>query len=167
MEVPVDAFVETINHWNEMCAPAPIPTSGYARTMMMTIDQLPFYATGSTPTAIAPPAALIVDTECRVLTKRSPAHPACFAAGITSGGMFYNIYPHNLNCLSRTQLPDGPPPSAGARRQGSIIPTYSDRRFLPARTRTGGRQARRPFVVVPFTCTASEARWSPTGSGRP
>ena len=46
---------------------------------------------------------LIVDTECRVLTKDRQPIPGLFAAGITSGGMFYNTYPHNLNCLSHTR----------------------------------------------------------------
>ena len=26
-----------------------------------------------------------------------------FAIGLTSGGMFFNTYPHNLNCLSHTR----------------------------------------------------------------
>ena len=54
------------------------------------------YASGTT-------GGLIVDTECRVLTKDRQPIPGLFAAGITSGGMFYNTYPHNLNCLSHTR----------------------------------------------------------------
>lgn len=29
--------------------------------------------------------------------------PGLFAIGLTSGGMFQNTYPHNLNCLSHTR----------------------------------------------------------------
>ena len=46
---------------------------------------------------------LIVDTECRVLDKDRQPIEGLFAAGIVSGGMFYNTYPHHLNCLSHTR----------------------------------------------------------------
>lgn len=46
---------------------------------------------------------LLVDTECRVLDKNRTPIDGLFAAGVVSGGMFYNTYPHNLNCLSHTR----------------------------------------------------------------
>ena len=103
MEVPVDAFVETINHWNEMCAAGADTDFDMPGTMMMTIDQPPFYATKEYADGLCTTGGLIVDTECRVLTKDRQPIPGLFAAGITSGGMFYNTYPHNLNCLSHTR----------------------------------------------------------------
>ena len=45
MEVPADTFVETINHWNEMCAAGADTDFDMPGSMMMTIDQPPFYAT--------------------------------------------------------------------------------------------------------------------------
>ena len=118
--MPVDAFVETINHWNEMCAAGADTDFDMPGTMMMTIDQPPFYATKEYADGLCTAGGLIVDTECRVLDQGSPAHRrACSPAGITSGGMFYNTYPHNLNCLSpHAQLPDGLHCRPGARRQG-------------------------------------------------
>ena len=46
---------------------------------------------------------LLVDTECRVLDKDRQPIDGLFAIGLTSGGMFFNTYPHNLNCLSHTR----------------------------------------------------------------
>ena len=39
MEVPADTFVETINHWNEMCAAGADTDFDMPGSMMMTIDQ--------------------------------------------------------------------------------------------------------------------------------
>lgn len=103
MEVPADTFVETINHWNEMCAAGADTDFDMPGSMMMTIDQPPFYATKEYADGLCTTGGLIVDTECRVLDKERQPIEGLFAAGIVSGGMFYNTYPHNLNCLSHTR----------------------------------------------------------------
>lgn len=103
MEVPADTFVETINHWNEMCAAGADTDFDMPGSMMMTIDQPPFYATKEFADGLCTTGGLIVDTECRVLDKDRQPIEGLFAAGIVSGGMFYNTYPHHLNCLSHTR----------------------------------------------------------------
>lgn len=94
MEVPADTFVETINHWNEMCAAGADTDFDMPGSMMMTIDQPPFYATKEFADGLCTTGGLIVDTECRVLDKDRQPIEGLFAAGIVSGGMFYNTYPH-------------------------------------------------------------------------
>lgn len=103
MEVPADTFVETINHWNEMCAAGADTDFDMPGSMMMTIDQPPFYATKEFADGLCTTGGLIVDTECRVLDKDRQPIEGLFAAGIVSDGMFYNTYPHHLNCLSHTR----------------------------------------------------------------
>ena len=76
---------------------------GMPGSMMMTIDQPPFYATKEFADGLCTTGGLIVDTECRVLDKDRQPIEGLFAAGIVSGGMFYNTYPHHLNCLSHTR----------------------------------------------------------------
>lgn len=103
MEVPADAFVATINRWNEMAAAGKDEDFNFPGAMMMTIDTPPFYATKEHADGLCTTGGLLVDTACRVLDKERQPIEGLFAAGIVSGGMFYNTYPHNLNCLSHTR----------------------------------------------------------------
>ena len=103
MEVPADAFVATINRWNEMAAAGKDEDFNFPGEMMMAIDTPPFYATKEHADGLCTAGGLLVDTACRVLDKERQPIEGLFAAGIVSGGMFYNTYPHNLNCLSHTR----------------------------------------------------------------
>ncbi|MCR2037087.1 FAD-dependent oxidoreductase [Adlercreutzia caecimuris] len=103
MEVPADDFVATINRWNEMAAAGKDEDFNFPGEMMMTIDTPPFYATKEHADGLCTAGGLLVDTACRVLDKERQPIEGLFAAGIVSGGMFYNTYPHNLNCLSHTR----------------------------------------------------------------
>lgn len=103
MEVPADEFVATINRWNEMAAAGKDEDFNFPGEMMMTIDTPPFYATKEHADGLCTAGGLLVDTACRVLDKERQPIEGLFAAGIVSGGMFYNTYPHNLNCLSHTR----------------------------------------------------------------
>ncbi|NBJ67026.1 FAD-dependent oxidoreductase [Adlercreutzia caecimuris] len=103
MEVPADEFVATINRWNEMAAAGKDEDFNFPGEMMMAIDTPPFYATKEHADGLCTAGGLLVDTACRVLDKERQPIEGLFAAGIVSGGMFYNTYPHNLNCLSHTR----------------------------------------------------------------
>lgn len=103
MEVPADEFVATINRWNEMAAAGKDEDFNFPGEMMMTIDTPPFYATKEHADGLCTAGGLLVDTACRVLDRDRQPIEGLFAAGIVSGGMFYNTYPHNLNCLSHTR----------------------------------------------------------------
>lgn len=103
MEVPADDFVATIKRWNEMAAAGKDEDFNFPGDMMMTIDTPPFYATKEHADGLCTAGGLLVDTECRVLDIDHNPVDGLFAAGLTSGGMFYNTYPHNLNCLSHTR----------------------------------------------------------------
>ena len=97
------ALLDEIAHYNEMCAAGADTDFDMPGSMMMTIDQPPFYATKEFADGLCTTGGLIVDTECRVLDKDRQPIEGLFAAGIVSGGMFYNTYPHHLNCLSHTR----------------------------------------------------------------
>lgn len=103
MEVPVDAFVASIERWNAMAAAGKDEDFGFPGDTMMTIDTPPYYATKEFADGLCTAGGLLVDTECRVLDKNRTPIEGLFAAGVVSGGMFYNTYPHNLNCLSHTR----------------------------------------------------------------
>lgn len=103
MEVPVDTFVASIERWNAMAAAGKDEDFGFPSDMMMTIDTPPYYATKEFADGLCTAGGLLVNTECRVLGKNRTPIEGLFAAGVVSGGMFYNTYPHNLNCLSHTR----------------------------------------------------------------
>lgn len=103
MEVPVDTFVASIKRWNEMAAAGKDEDYNFPGDMMMTIDTPPFYATKEYADGLCTGGGLLVNTDCQVIdADRSPVE-GLYATGIVSGGMFYNTYPHNLNCLSHTR----------------------------------------------------------------
>lgn len=103
MGVPVDAFVETINHWNEMCDAGEDADFHTPGSMMAKIDTPPFYANLEGAEALSTAGGLQVDIHSRVLNSDFQPIDGLFALGLTSGGMFQNTYPHNLNCLSHTR----------------------------------------------------------------
>ncbi len=103
MEVPVDVFLATIERWNEMAAAGKDEEFGFPGHMMMTIDTPPFYATKEYADGLCTVGGLIVNTDGQVLNKNREVIEGLFAIGLTSGGMFHNTYPHNLNCLSHTR----------------------------------------------------------------
>jgi len=103
MEVPVDTFVATIKHWNEMVAAGSDPDFNFPGNMMMTIDTPPYYANKEFADGLCTVGGLLVDTNAQVLDVNHSPIKGLFAIGLTSGGMFYNTYPHNLNCLSHTR----------------------------------------------------------------
>lgn len=103
MEVPVDTFVESIRHWNEMAAAGKDTDYNFPGHMMMTIDTPPFYATKEYADGLCTAGGLLVDENCQALNKDRTPVEGLYAIGLTSGGMFYNTYPHNLNCLSHTR----------------------------------------------------------------
>ncbi|QEM69848.1 FAD-binding protein [Geobacter sp. FeAm09] len=103
MGVPQDAFVATIKRWNEMAAAGKDSDFNFPGNMMMTIDSPPYYATKEFSDGLCTASGLIVDTNSRVLDKSRSPIDGLYAIGLTSGGMFYNTYPHNLNCLSHTR----------------------------------------------------------------
>ncbi len=103
MDVPRDTFVATIKRWNEMAAAGKDSDFNFPGTMMMTLDTPPYYATKEYADGLGTAGGLIIDTNSQVLDKDHAPIGGLFAIGLTSGGMFYNTYPHNLNCLSHTR----------------------------------------------------------------
>lgn len=68
----------------------------------MPIDTPPYYATKESSCGLCTVGGLIVDENCRVLNAERTPIEGLFATGITSGGLYFNTYPHNLNCISHT-----------------------------------------------------------------
>lgn len=102
MGVPSDDFVDTINHWNAMAMADGDVVFSMPKDHMMTIDTPPYYATRESSLGLCTVGGLIVDEDCHVLNKDHQPIEGLFATGITSGGMYFNTYPHNLNCISHT-----------------------------------------------------------------
>lgn len=103
MGVDQKTFVETIEHWNDMCD-AGVDTDFYfPGEMMYKIDTPPYYATLEGAESLSTVGGLQVDKHSRVLNVDFVPIKGLFAIGLTSGGMFQNTYPHTINCLSHTR----------------------------------------------------------------
>jgi succinate dehydrogenase/fumarate reductase flavoprotein subunit/uncharacterized protein with FMN-binding domain len=103
MGVPADTFVETINHWNEMCDAGEDTDFGYPGQYMHRIDTAPFYATREMAESLATSGGLQVNEYSQVLNTTGEPIEGLYALGNTSGSMFYGTYPHSMNCLSHTR----------------------------------------------------------------
>ena len=103
MGVDQEAFVATIERWNEMCDAGEDTDFHMPAQMMAKIDTPPFYANLEGAEALSTAGGLQVDIHSRVLNTEFKPISGLFALGLTSGGMFANTYPHNLNCLSHTR----------------------------------------------------------------
>ncbi len=103
MGVDPDTFVATIEHWNEMCDAGEDTDFHFPGSMMAKIDTPPYYANLEGAEALSTAGGLQVDIHSRVLNTDFQPISGLFAVGLTSGSMFFNTYPHNLNCLSHTR----------------------------------------------------------------
>ena len=103
MGVPVDAFVATIERWNEMCDAGEDVDFGYPAQYMHRIDTAPFYATREMAESLATSGGLQVNEYSQVLNTQNKPIEGLYAIGNTSGSMFYGTYPHSMNCLSHTR----------------------------------------------------------------
>lgn len=103
MGVPVDAFVATINHWNEMCDAGEDYDFHFPGKMMHKIDTAPFYATKEMASALCTAGGLQITDKSEVLNGNAEPIPGLYAIGNVSGSMFSGTYPHNENCLSHSR----------------------------------------------------------------
>ena len=103
MGVPVDAFVATIERWNEMCDNGGDTDYGYPAEHMHRIDTAPFYATREMAESLATSGGLQVNELSQVLSTAGIPIEGLYAIGNTSGSMFSGTYPHSMNCLSHTR----------------------------------------------------------------
>ena len=103
MGVPADAFVETINHWNEMCDAGEDTDFHFPGKMMHKIDTAPFYATKEMASALCTAGGLQITDKSEVLNTEAQPIEGLYAIGNVSGSMFSGTYPHNENCLSHSR----------------------------------------------------------------
>lgn len=103
MGIDPDAFVETINRWNDMCDTGEDTDFYFPSEMMYKIDTPPYYTTLEGAESLSTAGGLQIDRHSRVLNADFQPIQGLFAVGLTSGSMFQNTYPHTLNCLSHTR----------------------------------------------------------------
>ncbi len=103
MGVPAEAFVATIEHWNEMCDAGEDTDFHFPGSMMHKIDTAPFYATKEMASALCTSGGLQITASSEVLDTDAQPIPGLYAIGNVSGSMFSGTYPHNENCLSHSR----------------------------------------------------------------
>lgn len=103
MGVDRDAFVATIQHWNEMCDAGEDTDFHFPGKMMHKIDTAPFYATYEMAEALCTVGGLQITASSQVLDTQAKPISGLYAIGNVSGSMFSGTYPHNENCLSHSR----------------------------------------------------------------
>ena len=86
MGVPVDAFVETVNKYNEYTLAKHDPDFG-KEFFGNPIDEAPFCATPRSPSLHHTMGGLKINTETEVLDTNGNAIPGLYAAGEVCGGI--------------------------------------------------------------------------------
>ena len=87
MGVPVDAFVETMNTWNEAVATGEDKEFGRNNGMDADLSTAPFYAIQIAPGIHHTMGGIKIDTDTQVIDTEGNVIPGLFAAGETTGGV--------------------------------------------------------------------------------
>jgi len=94
--VPVDTFMETVNHYNELCANGE-DTDFFKDAVFMTpVVEGPFYATKVGAGLLAVVGGLHIDLNNQVCNKDDEPIPGLYAVGNVSGDMYAVDYPINF-----------------------------------------------------------------------
>lgn len=96
--LPVDAFVATVAHYNELCEQGADVDFGKASKYMQPIAEPPFYAMLRDYAIAAIPAGLVIDVNGQCKDAEGNLIPGLFAAGNCSGP-FYSDIDYSLSTM--------------------------------------------------------------------
>lgn len=101
LDIPADAFLETIERYNELCASGGDLDFGKSTTCMISVDQPPFYAIRRSYCISAITSGLEVTAENQVLDTEGAPIPGLYAVGNCSGPFYGSPdYPMDIPGLS-------------------------------------------------------------------
>jgi fumarate reductase flavoprotein subunit len=107
LALPIKTLKATIKRYNGFCQSGIDEDFGKRRSLLIPIDEGPFYGSYSIPSALIITGGLLTNTKFQVLDDRERVIPGLYAVGTISGDMFGNIYTfmlpgHNLgaNCVT-------------------------------------------------------------------
>ena len=93
MDVPVEAFIRTVERYNENCANGVDADYGKRKELMIGIEKPPYFALKFGPSMLNVFGGFLTDTKLRVLDKDRNPIPGLYATGMVAGGMYGVDYP--------------------------------------------------------------------------
>lgn len=96
LQIPADAFVESVKRYNELCTKGVDEDFGKESYRMLPLDMPPFRAATIGGQLLCTLDGLRVNTDLQVLDVNHDPIPGLYAAGNDSGGFFANNYPELL-----------------------------------------------------------------------
>ncbi len=100
LNIPVDTFVKTVEHYNELCA-AGEDTDYYKETHRLTpIDAAPFYGIRTCAWHLTTLDGVRINKDMQVLREDGTAIEGLWATGDCTGGFFANNYPNLFTGLA-------------------------------------------------------------------
>jgi succinate dehydrogenase/fumarate reductase flavoprotein subunit len=104
MGIPADAFIATIERYNEFCAKGKDDDYNVPAKCLNAISQPPFYALKEKARMLTTVSGLRITEKSEVLSleTRSPIL-GLYAVGNVSGSMFVGSYAHNVSGVSHSR----------------------------------------------------------------
>ncbi len=100
LNIPVDTFVKTVEHYNELCA-AGEDTDYYKESHRMTpVDTAPFYGIRTCAWHLTTLDGVRINKDMQVLREDGTVIEGLYATGDCSGGFFANNYPNLFTGLA-------------------------------------------------------------------
>ncbi|MBQ6326513.1 MAG: FAD-binding protein, partial [Clostridia bacterium] len=100
LNIPVDAFVETVNRYNELCAKGVDEDYGKSAHRMTPVDTAPFYGIRTCAWHLTTLDGCRINTDMQVIREDGTPIEGLWATGDVTGGFFANNYPNLFTGLA-------------------------------------------------------------------
>lgn len=100
LNIPSDAFVETVNHYNELCAAGEDTDYGKERHRLTPVDTAPFYGVRTCAWHLTTLNGCRINTDMQVIRADGTPIEGLYASGDCTGGMFATTYPNLFTGLA-------------------------------------------------------------------
>ncbi len=100
LNIPVDAFVRTVERYNALCAAGKDEDYGKAPHRMTPVDTAPYYGIRTCAWHLTTLDGVRINTDMQVLREDGSVIEGLYAAGDCSGGFFANNYPNLFTGLA-------------------------------------------------------------------
>ena len=100
LDIPVDAFVETVNRYNELCEKGVDEDYGKEKHRMTPVNEAPFYGIRTCAWHLTTLDGCRINTDMQVIREDGTPIEGLYATGDVTGGFFANNYPNLFTGLA-------------------------------------------------------------------
>lgn len=94
LNIPADTFVETVNHYNELCANGEDTDFGKELHRLKSVDEPPYYGVRTSARLLCTLDGIQIDTNMNALDESGNVIPGLYVCGNDSGGYYAYTYPN-------------------------------------------------------------------------